>query len=778
MSEEVTIEVDGQSIPARKGEMLMEATDRAGIYIPRFCYHKHLSVAANCRMCLVEVERAPKPLPACATPVMDGMKVFTQSEKAVDAQRGTMEFLLINHPLDCPICDQGGECELQDLAMGYGSDVGRYNEGKRVVRDKDVGPLIKTDMTRCIHCTRCVRFGEEIAGLRELGATGRGEHMQIGTYIERSIHSELSGNVIDLCPVGALTNRPYRYSARAWELRQGTAVSPHDGVGANLLVHHKGPVVKRVVPADNATVNETWIADRDRYSVHGLQSEARLARPRVKFNGTFRDVSWDEALAHVAERLESVRGSDALGVLLSPSASSEEGLLLSRLAHALGTPNIDHRLRHGGFPVAPRAPRLGASLADLETAGAVLLVGAHPRHEVPVLNIRLRKAALTGGAVMRMASASLPLNYDLHSDILLAPQALTEALETLANAAESGVAPADPVLAGVLDALRAGAAEGARGAFILLGEMAQTGALAERMHALAARLARAVGAGLGELAVGGNAAGLHAVGAVPGADGRHAASMLTEAPLPVYLLSGFDPVDDTLAGDAALRTLGGARSVIALTSFVTPALEEVAQVLLPIAEFPETDSSRVNLAGMSQRASAVVRPPEEARPGWKVLRRLGEMLGLPGFDFVEFDDVHAEVERVLSTAQIADPAADSGHSSDMPAATAGGLTACVSWPMHAVDLLTRHSAPLAATMHAGDDCAHFNAVDAARLGLLDGGRCRLTQGKADVEVAVRVGAYVAPGAIWMFGGRVPARALGLGLAPIEVTSLAQEESHA
>ncbi|MFP6782287.1 MAG: NADH-quinone oxidoreductase subunit NuoG, partial [Gammaproteobacteria bacterium] len=375
--DEITIEVNGQSIPARKGSMLIEATDAAGIYIPRFCYHKHLTVAANCRMCLVEVERAPKPLPACATPVMDGMKVSTNSEYAIDAQRSTMEFLLINHPLDCPICDQGGECELQDLAMGYGGDVSRYAERKRVVRDKDIGPLVQTDMTRCIHCTRCVRFGEEIAGLRELGATGRGEDMEIGTYIEKSMSSELSGNVIDLCPVGALTSKPYRYSARAWELQQRDGIAPHDCLGSNVHFHIKGSKVKRVVPKDNVAVNETWLSDRDRFSYEGLSSEDRLVRPRIKRDGDWHDCDWDVALNAITERLGDINkngSGESLGAIASPSSTTEEFYLLQRLVRELGGNNVDHRPRQIDFSadhIAPLAPSLDTQNAITERLGDI-----------------------------------------------------------------------------------------------------------------------------------------------------------------------------------------------------------------------------------------------------------------------------------------------------------------------------------------------------------------------------------------------------------------------
>ena len=439
--DQITIEVDGLEIPARKGAMLIEATDDAGIYIPRFCYHKHLSVAANCRMCLVEVERAPKPLPACATPVMEGMKVFTKSDTAVDAQRSTMEFLLINHPLDCPICDQGGECELQDLAMGYGGDVSRYNEGKRVVRDKNIGPLVQTDMTRCIHCTRCVRFGEEVAGLRELGATGRGEDMEIGTYVEKAMSSELSGNVIDLCPVGALTSKPYRYSARAWELQQRDGIAPHDCLGSNLHFHVKGPVVKRIVPKDAQAINETWLSDRDRFSYEALGSEDRLLNPRIKTDGQWQDCDWDVALDVVAERIGALsvdgRGEE-IGALVSPSSTVEEMYLLQRMLRELGSSNIDHRPRQLDFSydsAAPLIPSLNTSLESLETADVIVLVGGNPRHDQPLLNHRIRKAALAGCRVYMLNSVAYDCNYALAEQITVAPNALVDELGAICKSA-------------------------------------------------------------------------------------------------------------------------------------------------------------------------------------------------------------------------------------------------------------------------------------------------------------------------------------------------------
>ena len=432
----ITLEVDGKKLAATPGQMLIEVTDAAGITVPRFCYHKHLSVAANCRMCLVEVEKAPKPLPACATPVMDGMKVFTRSPLAREAQKGTMEFLLINHPLDCPICDQGGECELQDVAMGYGGDVSRYAERKRVVRDENIGSLIATDMTRCIHCTRCVRFGGEIAGLREMGATGRGEHMRIGVYVEHSVASELSGNVIDLCPVGALTAKPSRFNARAWELTEHDGIAAHDGVGSNLHVHVRRSQVMRVVPRENETVNQTWISDRDRFSYQGLYSNDRLLRPMLRENGRLREVDWQQALQAAAKLLKDAAG-DGIGALVSPSATLEEQYLAARLTRGLGSRNIDHRLRQADFRgdgVDAALPWLGQKVADLATNQATLLVGSWLRKDQPMLNHRVRQSAIDGGQVMAINPVAYDFNYELDVDIVCAPSAMTIELAGVAAA--------------------------------------------------------------------------------------------------------------------------------------------------------------------------------------------------------------------------------------------------------------------------------------------------------------------------------------------------------
>jgi NADH-quinone oxidoreductase subunit G len=434
--QQISIEVDGKKLDATAGQMLIEVTDKAGITVPRFCYHKHLSVAANCRMCLVEVENAPKPLPACATPCADGMKVFTRSPVARAAQKGTMEFLLINHPLDCPICDQGGECELQDVAMGYGGDVSRFTEQKRVVRDENLGSLIATDMTRCIHCTRCVRFGAEIAGLREMGATGRGEHMRIGVYIEQAVGSELSGNIIDLCPVGALTSKPYRYTARSWELTQADGIPAHDGVGSNVHWHIRRNQIMRAIPRENQACNQTWLSDRDRFAYQGFNADDRITVPMIRENGKLQETDWDEAL-EVAANLLKAAPPEKLGALVSPNATTEEAYLAGKLMRGLNSENIDHRLRQVDFRGDANNPSLqwlGQCFEALADNAATLLVGSWLRKEQPMLNHRLRQSFLDGGIVMAINPVAYSFNFDLDVDVVCSPADMVVELAGVAKA--------------------------------------------------------------------------------------------------------------------------------------------------------------------------------------------------------------------------------------------------------------------------------------------------------------------------------------------------------
>jgi len=665
----VNVEVNGVPVQGRKGQMIIHVTDANHAYVPRFCYHDKLPIAANCRMCLVEVEKAPKPMPACATPIAEGMKIYTKSPKAIAAQKATMEFLLINHPLDCPICDQGGECELQDLAVGFGRDNSRYIERKRVVRDKNLGPLVSTDMTRCIHCTRCVRFGQDVAGIQELGTCGRGEHTEIGTYVERSVDHELSGNIIDLCPVGALNSKPFRFSARAWEMTQHPLVSPHDGFGSNLYGHVLRGRLMRVVPRPNEAVNETWIADRDRFSYEGVYSADRLLQPRVRdAAGNWKEVDWDSALDAAVNALKGAAGED-VGLLAHPSSTLEELYLLNRLGHALGTANIDTRLQQRDFRDQAgdaRAPGLGLEIAAVEQLDALLVVGANLRAEIPLLAHRVRKAARRGAKVGFLQGRDYDYLFPVAARLTVAASEWARALAGVLAAALEGAAPSLPVadlMRGVTptaeqSALAAVLKSGARRAIWLGAQALRHEAFAD-LRLLARELARVTGAACGELAEGANAAGAVLAGAVPHRDaggvargkaGRNVRQM-SEQGVQAALLLNLEPVAD-MAGDA-VAGLQQARAVVAIAAYDSPELRGVATVLLPAAAFGETSGTYVNLEGRWQSFGGAARPLGAARPAWKILRVLGNLIGASGFDFDSSEDVRNELRARVDAAPAA-----------------------------------------------------------------------------------------------------------------------------
>jgi len=675
----VNIEVDGKPVEAKRGQMVIEVTDAVGAYVPRFCYHEKLSIAANCRMCLVEVEKAPKPLPACATPVNEGMKVFTKSPKAIAAQKATMEFLLINHPLDCPICDQGGECELQDLAMGYGRDVSRYNDGKRVVKDKDIGPLVSTDMTRCIHCTRCVRFGEEVTGRPQLGTTERGENMKIGTYIEQSVDHELSANIIDLCPVGALNNKPYRYSARAWEMVQRATVSPHDCVGSNMYAHVLRGTIKRVVPRENESINETWLADRDRFSYEAIYSSDRLQTPMVKESGEWRELDWEEALGIAAQRLGDAE-SEKVGVLASPSSTVEEGHLLARIVEHLGTSNIDHRIERRDFSDQdndPAFPWLGCDIADIENHDAIFVIGSNLRQEAPIIAHRVRKAAQAGASVSFASGEKQEYFFDV--DTYLSGAGLAELL--------SGD--------GVKDV--AASLKKADNALVLLGNVAGRHEAFATVRALAADIAEATGAKLGTLSPGANSAGLSLAGVLPDVEsGLHAGTMLEES-LDAVVLLNIEPDADVFSVSGVVEKLGKQEFVVALTAFDSDSLRDVADLLLPVGTFAETSGTYVNVAGTWQSFAGVANPVGQSRPAWKVLRVLGNLIEVPDFEYVTSEDVLDELTAKLGAIS---PASYSG--STRPAKLNGedAPEAEIDVPIYSVDGLVRRATALQMTVTA------------------------------------------------------------------------------
>ena len=673
----VNIEVDGKPIEARPGQMVIEVTDRIGTYVPRFCYHEKLSIAANCRMCLVDIEGAPKPIPACAQPVNEGMKIFTKSPRAIAAQKATMEFLLINHPLDCPICDQGGECELQDLAMGYGRDVSRYNDGKRVVKDKNIGPLVSTDMTRCIHCTRCVRFGEEIQGKPQLGTTLRGENVVISTYVEQNIDHELSANIIDLCPVGALNNKPYRYSARAWEMAQRATVAPHDCVGSNIYTHVLRGTIKRVVPRTNEAINESWIADRDRFSYEGIYSPDRLTQPRIKESGEWRDLEWEDALEFAADTL---KGASELGLIASPSSTVEEGHLLARLAQHLGTANLDHRVERRDFSDQendPSFPWLGCDIADIEKQDAIVVIGSNIRQEAPILAHRIRKAALAGASVNFVSSRKHEYFFDI--DNYVSGAGLVELL--------SG-SEIDPIV----DTLTK-----AENALVVLGNIAGRHRAFSAVRSLAAGIAARTGAKFGTLSPGANSAGLSLAGVLPQrGNGLHAGAMLDKS-LDAVLLLNVEPDSDLHAVDDAVSKLAKQEFVVALTPFVSDALLEAADLLLPIGTFAETSGTFVNVEGTWQSFGGVANPVGESRPAWKVLRVLGNLVGAEGFDYVTSEDVLAECRDAVGKVS---PESFSGAAGSQPRAGADDPADEIDTPLYSVDGLVRRATALQLTPEA------------------------------------------------------------------------------
>jgi NADH-quinone oxidoreductase subunit G len=740
----VSIEVDGKPTQIRKGAMIIEAADAIGVAIPRFCYHRKLPIAANCRMCLVDVEMGgklmPKPQPACATPVAEGMKVMTRSDKALKFQKDVMEFLLINHPLDCPICDQGGECELQDVALGYGRSVSRFTERKRTVADENIGPLVATEMTRCIQCTRCVRFTSEIAGTYELGGMSRGENLQIGTYIGKTIETELSGNIIDVCPVGALTNKPFQFKARAWELIAKPSIGYHDALGSNLWLHTRRGEVLRTVPRDNEAVNECWLSDRDRYSHQGMYAADRIGAPEVKRNGQWQATTWEDALQFAGEALKKAPGSE-LGILVHPATSNEEGDLLVRLARGLGSAHVDHRLRQLDFADNAVAQPFALPVAEVEQVRAALLVGSDLRHEMPLLNHRVHQATKKGARVYAVNPAHFDFNYKLAGEAIVAPQALVDALLALARAAVAAgvtapVALADAIAAAQSDqgdsdaiaALKSGKA------VVILGEAAVTHPQASWLRAIARFIADATGAGYDELPVGANGVGLARLGVVPGNGGLDAQAMLAQ-PRKSYLLYGVEPPHDFADGGAALKALRGAEQVVAFSAYASPALREVADVILPIALLPENDATLVNVDGLAQGVMAGAKAPGQARPGWKVLRALGGALQLAGF---EFDDLAGLRDGIAERA-----AAPRNGLAERTAVS--GLTRLATWPIYRTDAVLRRATALNAHPLNRAPAVRLNADEAQRLGLSAGGQVRI----ADVSLPLAIDAAVPDGAAWI-----------------------------
>ena len=763
------IEIDGKLMEVPDGATIMDATHQAGIYVPHFCYHRKLSIAANCRMCLVHVDKAPKPLPACATPVTNGMKVHTHSAQAIDAQKGVMEFLLINHPLDCPICDQGGECQLQDLAVGYGASGSRYEEPKRVVVNKNLGPLISTDMTRCIHCTRCVRFGQEIAGVMELGMIGRGEHAEIITFVGKTVDSELSGNVIDLCPVGALTSKPFRYTARTWELTRKPSVSPHCGLGSNLTVQVKQNRVMRVLPRENEAINECWLSDKDRFSYEGLNSEQRLARPMLKQGGAWKEVEWQVALDFVAKELKRIKdthGAASIGMLATPHQTLEELFLLGRLAREFAGGNVDFRLRQSDFSADGKtgvAPWLGMKVADLGKLDRVLVVGSTLRKDHPLIAHRLRQAAKKTTQLNFINPFDDELLMRVANRAVVAPAAMPDMLaQVVKSAAEQKKAPVPEAVRGVAvsdpaQRIAASLVSGQNGA-IFLGNLAQHHAQAAQLHALAQALADVTGARCGFLGEAANSVGAYVARAVPAAGGRNAAQMLQQ-PLKAYLLLGVEAELDAHDPRQAVAALKGAELVVAMSPYQHGATE-YANVLLPVSPFTETAGTFISTEGAVQSFQGVVRPLGETRPAWKVLRVLANLLGLAGFEHDSAEDVKREALGGKGVEAMLDNRPKDGRLEAVAAPQAGGIQRIAEVPIYAADAIARRSRPLQATQDGAPPVATMNRALFEKLGLREGDSVRVKQGGGEALLAAAIDDRLPADCIRVAAGRPETAALG------------------
>lgn len=783
----IEIEIDGKKLEAEPNAMVIQVADAAGIYIPRFCYHKHLSVAANCRMCLVEVEKSPKALPACATPVMAGMKVFTRSPKALAAQKAVMEFLLINHPLDCPICDQGGECELQDLSMGYGSEESYYQEGKRSVKDKDIGPLVATEMTRCIHCTRCVRFGDEVAGFRELGGVGRGENTEIGTYITHAMHSEVSGNIIDLCPVGALTSKPFRFSARAWELQQFPTIAAHDCLGSNIYAHTRAGSVMRIVPRENQDINQTWISDRDRFSYEGLTHRDRLTKPLIRIENQWQETDWQTALEFAATQLQQTainHGPTQIAALASPNSTIEEFYLLQKVLGGLGSSSIDHRLRQIDFSDQhnmPAFPGLNISIAELEECDTILLIGSNVQKEQPLISTRIRKASLKGANIFVMNM----LDYDFHFKVtakeIAAPQDFVHTLASLAKAL--CIDHIDLQQVEISDQAQMIADQLLRGkkVSILIGALAFNHPHAALIRSLANIIATQTHGTLGFLTEGANSAGAWLAGALPhrglgdtrkpvGADIK----AMMQKPHRAYVLLNVEPDLDCADPVAATNALEGADCVIALSIFKNAVLEQYASVILPIAPFTETSGTFVNVEGKWQSFRGVATSVGETRPAWKVLRVLGNLLHLEGFDFSSSEHVRDEVRSLIDEGSSLFSTEENIDLNLAKRTQEASLTRIGEIPLYATDAIVRRAPSLQSTqviIEGNVSAVHMHPDTAQQLRVKETEPVVVKQHNHVVRLPVIFDERVPERAVLIAGGILATSSLGELFGAVEVSKV-------
>ena len=782
----INIEIDGNQVEAERGSMVIDAAQKVGMYIPHFCYHKKLSISANCRMCLVEIEKAPKPLPACATPVAEGMKVLTHSEMAVKAQNGVMEFLLVNHPLDCPICDQGGECQLQDLAVGYGGGASRYQESKRSVAQKDIGPLVSTaEMNRCIHCTRCVRFGQEIAGVMELGMAFRGEHAEIMSFVDSTVNSELSGNMIDLCPVGALTSKPFRYTARNWEMSQRKSISPHDGLGSNLSVQVKGGKVLRVVPAENEAINECWISDKDRFSYEGLNVPERLTKPMLKQGGEWIEVEWQAALEYVANGLRQIAiaaGAEQIAALATPHSTLEELYLLQRLMRGVGSNNVDFRLRQSDFSADGKqvgVPWLGMPIAEISTQDRFLVIGSFLRKDHPLLAQRVRQAVKKGAQVNIVHASDDELLMPVANKAIVAPSdmvaSLAQILKALATEKSSALSDEVQKTVGSVQpseqacAIASSLARGEHTA-VLLGNFTQQHPQATQISLLAEQIAALCGAKFGFLGEAANSVGGYLAGAVPfseDAAGMNAAQMLA-TPRKAYLLLNVEPELDMHDPQQAMAAMHAADMVVALSAYKHQATD-YADVLLPIAPFSETSGTFVNTAGAVQSFRGAVKPLGEARPAWKVLRVLGNLLDVSGFDYDNSESVRDEL---LSGLNVNDKLDNSLTGVALNAVAVDnnsqGLQRVSDVPIYSADALVRRASSLQSTHDAAIPVAQMQSSELNKIGVHSGDAVVVRQGDASVKLMTQANDTLPSGTVRVAAGHPATAELGAMFGTITV----------
>lgn len=785
----IEIEINGKIIQAEPGSMIIEVADRAGIPIPRFCYHKKLSIAANCRMCLVEVEKVPKPLPACATPITAGMKVFTTSARAKEAQKSVMEFLLINHPLDCPICDQGGECELQDVSLQYGAGISRFTSGKRSVKDDNLGSLIATEMTRCIHCTRCVRFGTEVAGIRELGATGRGEKMQISTYIAHSLTSEFSGNIIDLCPVGALTSKPFRFTARAWEMRQTATIAPHDCVGSNIYLHSLRQEVMRAVPRENETINETWISDRDRFGYLGVKSPDRLHKPLMKIANEWLEVDWATAITFTAERLAHINkhsGPEQIAAIVSPSSTLEELYLVQKLMRELGSNNIDHRIHQTDFADQNSLPLYlglnGASLEEIEKQEQIVLIGSNVSREQPIVAHRIRKATLKGAKVIDLNMLDCAATFSQQEKLIVAPHQFVRILAGIAKKINEKTTKEFPAeIKNLLKNINTTAEEerlaqsllGNKKTVFLLGALAQNHPEAATIRFLSAFIAKQIDAKLGYLTDGSNSAGAYLVGAIPHrgiggiaitTPGLTAYEMIKER-LKAFIFLQLEPELDLADSALARATLQEAEFIVGLSSFASNDLLHHANVILPIATFAETAGTYVNVEGRWQNFPATVKPVSEVRPAWQVLKVLAKEMKMAGFEYSSTEEISSEIKKILDQSpslSITNFYPKEIKEQKIP------VVRITEWPIYAVDSILRRAPALQEAASNDAVGVVVNEQLASSLKLNSGMTVKVTQEKNSVILPLIISNRIPDGCALIHAGREETAGLGPIFGAIEI----------